>query len=221
MTTRQPVGDAAPVAERLRLDAARLENIPWRKWGPYLSERQWGTVREDYSADGNAWGCFLLPYEQIAKANAKLSRTAMEYELLDTGVFDAGNYFDVVVEYAKASPEDVLVRVTATNRGLQAAAPRDAPGAGGVGSGANSITTWTRFAGSASTASNCFRPRRRRSGTPSGATCTTPTSSQCRTSGSIRGTRQWDLAGSSAVSAEQMLEGGRTGAFTGRKGQSR
>src|SRR3954447_15735971 len=191
--------------ERQRLEAARTGNIPWRKWGPYLSERQWGTVREDYSIDGNAWDYFShdqarsrayhwgedglagfsddqqqlcvalalwnghdpilkerlfgltnaegnhgedvkeyyfyldstpthsymkwlykypqreFPYDTIVASNRKRSRGAYEYELIDTGVFEANRYFDVQVEYAKASPEDVLVKVTATNRGAEPA----------------------------------------------------------------------------------------------------
>ena len=191
--------------ERQRLEAARTGGIGWRKWGPYLSERQWGTVREDYSLDGNAWDyfshdqarsrayhwgedglaglsddqqrlCFALalwnghdpilkerlfgltnaegnhgedvkeyyfyldstpthsymkwlykypqrafPYDELVATNRARSREEMEYELLDTGVFDGDRYFDVEVEYAKGSPEDILVRITATNRGADAA----------------------------------------------------------------------------------------------------
>jgi hypothetical protein len=192
-------------AERSRLEAARTEAAPWRKWGPYLSERQWGTVREDYSDSGDAWNyfthdharsrayqwgedglagisddhqrlCFALalwngkdpilkerlfgltnaegnhgedvkeyyfyldstpthsymkylykypqaayPYAKLVDTNKERSRTEFEYELLDTGVFDDDRYFDVFVEYAKASPEDVLVQVTVCNRGRDAA----------------------------------------------------------------------------------------------------
>jgi len=188
-------------AERKRLEAARAEGVPWRKWGPYLSERQWGTVREDYSVNGNAWEyfthdqarsraynwgedglagisdneqrlCFAIalwnghdailkerlfgltnaegnhgedvkeyyyyldstpthsymkwlykypqrafPYRDLVETNKQRSRKELEYELIDTGVFDGNAYFDVQVEYAKAAPEDVLVRITATNRG--------------------------------------------------------------------------------------------------------
>ena len=177
--------------------------MPWRKWGPYLSERQWGTVREDYSVDGNAWDyfthdqarsrayhwgedglagisddqqqlCFALalwnghdpilkerlfgltnaegnhgedvkeyyfyldstpthsymkwlykypqrayPYADLVTTNRQRSRTEFEYELLDTGVFADDKYFDVQVEYAKASPEDILIRISATNRGAE------------------------------------------------------------------------------------------------------
>ncbi|HKZ08028.1 MAG TPA: glucosidase [Methylomirabilota bacterium] len=193
-------------AESDRLEEARSHTIPWRKWGPYLSERQWGTVREDYSDSGDAWNylshdqarsrayrwgedglagvsddgqrlCFALalwngkdpilkerlfgltnsegnhgedvkeyyfyldstpthsymkylykypqapyPYSDIVETNRKRGRLAMEYELLDTGVFDDDRYFDVFVEYAKASPEDILVQITVENRGPDAAA---------------------------------------------------------------------------------------------------
>ena len=189
------------VAEIERLFAARDNQVPWRKWGPYLSERQWGTVREDYSHSGDAWNyfthdharsrayrwgedglggisddrqflCFAValwngkdpilkerlfgltnsegnhgedvkeyyfyldstpthsymkylykypqrayPYEDLVKTNRHRQRDELEYELLDTGVFDDNRYFDVQVEYAKASPEDILIQITATNRG--------------------------------------------------------------------------------------------------------
>src|SRR5437763_1391664 len=74
-------------AERQRLNEADSGRVDWRRWGPYLSERQWGTVREDYGGGQ------------------------------DTGIFDDNRYFDIVVEYAKAGPEDVLLRITAHNRG--------------------------------------------------------------------------------------------------------
>jgi len=192
-------------AERNRLEEARTKGVPWRKWGPYLSERQWGTVREDYSETGDAWNffthdharsrayrwgedgiagisddqqhlCFSLalwngkdpilkerlfgltnsegnhgedvkeyyfyldstpthsymkylykypqaayPYGDLVETNRRRTRTDMEYELLDTGVFEDNRYFDVFVEYAKAAPEDILVRITAVNRGPDAA----------------------------------------------------------------------------------------------------
>jgi len=192
-------------AERQRLQGGSEWNAPWRRWGPYLSERQWGTVREDYSADGDAWGyfphdharsrayhwgedglagfsdlkqrlCFALalwngkdpilkerlfglsnaegnhgedvkeyysyldstpthsymkflyrypqaafPYDDLVATNARRTRRDYEYELIDTGVFDDDRYFDVVVEYAKASPEECLVRITVANRGPDAA----------------------------------------------------------------------------------------------------
>jgi len=187
--------------EKHRLQEAREKNIPWKKWGPYLSERQWGTVREDYSENGDAWNffthdharsrayrwgedgiagisddkqhlCFSLalwngrdailkeryfgltnneanhgedvkeyyfyldstpthsymktlykypqaafPYSDLVQTNSRRSRNEMEYELLDTGVFNENRYFDVFIEYAKAGPEDMLVKITAINRG--------------------------------------------------------------------------------------------------------
>ena len=193
-------------SEQQRLNQARTGILPWKKWGPYLSERQWGTVREDYSADGNAWSyfthdqararayrwgedglagisddhqvlCFAFalwngrdpilkerlfgltnsegnhgedvkeyyfyldstpahsymkylykypqaayPYEDLVKTNAGRSRQELEYELLDTGVFDEDRYFDVCVEYAKAGPEDLLIQYSVTNRGPDTAA---------------------------------------------------------------------------------------------------
>ncbi len=192
-------------AEHARLEAERLQNHPWKKWGPYLSERQWGTVREDYSEGGNAWDyfshdqsrsrayrwgedglagisddqqrlCFALalwngkdsilkerlfgltnsesnhgedvkeyyfyldstpthsymkylykypqaafPYADLVETNRSRSRTEFEYELLDTGVFDQDRYFDVFVEYAKETPEDILIQITVHNRGPEAA----------------------------------------------------------------------------------------------------
>ncbi len=192
-------------AEQLRLEEAREQKIAWKKWGPYLSERQWGTVREDYSESGDAWNyfshdharsrayrwgedglagisddkqllCFSLalwngqdsilkerlfgltnsegnhgedvkeyyfyldstpthsylkylykypqapyPYDDLVRTNRGRRRNEPEYELLDTGVFDQDRYFDVFVEYAKAGPEDILIQITATNRGAEAA----------------------------------------------------------------------------------------------------
>ena len=188
-------------AEFKRLQEADISGAPWRRWGPYLSERQWGTVREDYSDAGDAWKhfthdqarsrayrwgedglagisddrqqlCFALalwngidpilkerafgldnaegnhgedvkeyyfyldntpthsymkylykypqkayPYDTIVQTSANLSRNDLEYELIDTGVFDKDRYFDVVVEYAKESVEEILVRITVHNRG--------------------------------------------------------------------------------------------------------
>jgi hypothetical protein len=190
---------AALTAEESRLREARA-GVAWRAWGPYLSERQWGTVREDYSDGGDAWEYFThdqarsrayrwgedglagisddkqrlclalalwnerdpivkerlfgltntegnhgedvkeyyfyvdnvpthsyqrylykypqgeFPYDDLVAVNRDRSRHEFEYELIDTGVFDAGNYFDVEVEHAKASPEDILCRVTVHNR---------------------------------------------------------------------------------------------------------
>ncbi len=187
--------------EEKRLEEARQGELPWRKWGPYLSERQWGTVREDYSPGGTAWDyfphdharsrayrwgedgiagisddqqllCFSLslwnekdpilkerlfgltgnegnhgedvkeyyfyldnvpthtymkylykypqqayPYEDLVRENRKRSKKEFEYELLDTKIFDEDSYFDVFIEYAKASPEDLLIKITVANRG--------------------------------------------------------------------------------------------------------
>jgi hypothetical protein len=194
-----------PNPEAARLQETRTSNTPWKKWGPYLSERQWGTVREDYSPDGNAWDyfthdqarsrayhwgedglagisddkqllCFGLalwngrdpilkerlfgltnsegnhgedvkeyyfyldstpthsymkylykypqaafPYEDLVLTNRRRSRGEMEYELLDTGVFNEDRYFDVFVEYVKNTPEDILVQITVCNRGAETA----------------------------------------------------------------------------------------------------
>jgi hypothetical protein len=191
--------------EQTRLDEAREQGMPWKKWGPYLSERQWGTVREDYSDGGDAWDylthdqarsrayrwgedglagisddrqrlCFAValwngadpilkerlfglansegnhgedvkeyyfyldstpthsymkylykypqaayPYDDLVRTNRERGRDLPEYELLDTGVFDEDRYFDVFVEYAKATPEDVLIRITVHNRGPEPA----------------------------------------------------------------------------------------------------
>jgi hypothetical protein len=191
-------------AEDIRLAEAREKQVPWRRWGPYLSERQWGTVREDYSPDGNAWSyfthdqarsrayrwgedgvggicddaqrlCFALavwngkdpilkerlfgltnaegnhgedckeyyyyldstpthsymkflykyphepyPYDDLVRTNGQRGRHELEYELIDTGVFAYG-YWDVLVEYAKQSPDDLLIQVSVTNRGQRAA----------------------------------------------------------------------------------------------------
>jgi hypothetical protein len=132
-------------AEHHRLDAGRANTAPWR--GPYLSERQWGTVREDYSESGDAWQYFshdqarsrayrwgeeglggiyeypqsAHPYGNIVETSRQRSRQDFEYELVDTGVFDQDRYFDVLVEYAKASPEDILVQITVENRGPEPA----------------------------------------------------------------------------------------------------
>jgi hypothetical protein len=192
-------------AEHDRLEASQGHKAPWRKWGPYLSDRQWGTVREDYSDGGNAWDyfshdqarsrayrwgeeglagisdghqqlCFALalwngkdpilkerlfgltnregnhgedvkeyyfyldstpthsymkylykyphaafPYADLIDTSRSRSRAEFEYELLDTGVFDEDRYFDVFVEYAKDSPEDILTQITIHNRGHQTA----------------------------------------------------------------------------------------------------
>src|SRR4051794_36108651 len=192
-------------AEQDRLTEAREQKVPWKKWGPYLSERQWGTVREDYSQGGDAWDYFShdqarsrayrwgedgiagmcderqrlclalalwngadpilkermfgltngegnhgedvkeywfyldstpthsylkcqykypqrpFPYEDLVATNGRRGKQEMEYELLDTGVFDEDRYFDVIVEYAKGAHDDILMLVTATNRGPEEA----------------------------------------------------------------------------------------------------
>jgi hypothetical protein len=191
--------------EERRLHAAETRVAHWRRWGPYLAERQWGTVREDYSAHGTAWDdfphdharsrayrwgedglagisdnhqrlCFALalwngrdpilkerlfgltgnegnhgedvkeyyfyldstpthsfmrylykypqaafPYERLVSENRRRDRGALEFELLETGVFDDDRYFDVEVEYAKAGVDDIAITITATNRGPAAA----------------------------------------------------------------------------------------------------
>ncbi|HEY2785171.1 MAG TPA: glucosidase [Fimbriiglobus sp.] len=188
-------------AEDARLLEDRLGHHPWRRWGPYLADRAWGTVREDYSADGNAWNflthdmarskayrwgedgiagfcdryqllCFAMalwngrdpilkeryfglnpweanhgedvkeyyfhedatpthsyqkllykypqaafPYRWLLDENRRRNSHDPEFELLDTGIFDDDRYFDVEIEYAKASPEDVAMRVKVWNRG--------------------------------------------------------------------------------------------------------
>src|SRR3974377_1053522 len=191
--------------EAERLEEGNSGRAHWRRWGPYLSERQWGTVREDYSPDGSAWNyfshdqapsrayhwgedglggicddkqrlCFALalwnerdpilkerlfgltnseanhgedvkenyfytdstpthsymkylykypqreyPYLDLIETNRRRSPEEMEYELLDTGVFDDDRYFDVFVEYAKGDPEDVLIKISVHNRGPEGA----------------------------------------------------------------------------------------------------
>ncbi|MEW6143401.1 MAG: glucosidase [Thermodesulfobacteriota bacterium] len=192
-------------AEKKRLDDSREKITPWKKWGPYLSERQWGTVREDYSDTGTAWDyfphdharsrayrwgedglagisddkqtlCFAIalwngndpiikerlfgltnsegnhgedvkeyyfyidstpthsymkylykyphaayPYRDLVRKNREATRNQLEYELINTGVFDDDRYFDVFVEYAKDSPEEILISITAVNRGKETA----------------------------------------------------------------------------------------------------
>ncbi|UBF30721.1 glucosidase (plasmid) [Kovacikia minuta CCNUW1] len=195
---------ATRTQEEIRLEAALNHTAHWRRWGPYLSDRQWGTVREDYSPYGSAWDyfthdqarsrtyrwgedgllgisdnhqrlCFAIalwngedpilkerlfgltgnegnhgedvkeyyfyldntpthsymkalykyphrafPYAQLVEENRRRNRHEPEFELLDTGVFDENRYFDVFVEYAKRSAEDILIQITVTNRGPQA-----------------------------------------------------------------------------------------------------
>src|SRR5262245_57253190 len=192
-------------AEASRLEEDRNRTANWKRWGPYLSERQWGTVREDYSQDGSPWQyfphdhvrsrayrwgedgllgicdrecrlCFALalwngrdsilkerlfglagpegnhgedckecyfyldstpthsylkalykypqaefPYQRLLEENRRRGKLDAEFELFDSGVFDEGRYFDVFVEYAKASPNDILIRITAANRGPERA----------------------------------------------------------------------------------------------------
>ena len=200
MTATQTV-ELSMTVEASRLEEAREKRVPWRQWGPYLSERQWGTVREDYSEDGNAWDyfshdqarsrayhwgedglagvsddkqrlCFSLalwngkdpllkervfgltnseanhgedvkeyyfyldstpthsymkylykypqaefPYLDLINTNRGRSRQDPEYELIDTGIFNDNRYFDIFVEYAKASPTDLLIEISIYNRG--------------------------------------------------------------------------------------------------------
>jgi hypothetical protein len=202
---------AAATPEHARLTGAAADVTAWRHWGPYVSERAWGTVREDYSETGDAWGylphdlarskayrwgedglaaicdryqilvfalalwnerdpilkerlygvvpsegnhgedlkeyCFYLdstpshsymkwlykypqrefPYASLIAENQRRCGTGPEFELLDTGIFDDDRYFDVTVEYAKASPEDIAIRVTVENRGPDEAALRVLP----------------------------------------------------------------------------------------------
>ena len=191
--------------EKERLEQSNQREAYWKRWGPYLSERSWGTVREDYSPDGSAWNylphdqarskayrwgedgiagvcdrhqfiCFALsmwngrdpflkermfgltgqqgnhgedvkeyyfyvdstpthsymkylykypqaefPYERLIEENRRRSRGELEFELLDTGVFDDDRYFDVQAEYAKATSEDLLIQINVTNRGPEPA----------------------------------------------------------------------------------------------------
>jgi hypothetical protein len=190
-------------SESLRLSESEHAASSWRLWGPYLSERQWGTVREDYSGGGTAWEYFphdharsrayrwgedgiagicdvhqrlclalalwngedpilkerlfgltnseanhgedvkelyyyldatpthsylkmlykypqrRFPYEQLVEENRNRGKGQAEFELMDTGVFDDGRFFDVFVEYAKAGPEDILLQITVCNRGAE------------------------------------------------------------------------------------------------------
>jgi hypothetical protein len=192
-------------AEQRRLEESAQRSAHWKRWGPYVSDRAWGTVREDYSVGGDAWDylphdqarskayrwnedgiagicdrhqfvCFALalwnehdpilkerlfgltgnegnhgedvkeyyfyldstpthsymkflykypqaefPYARLVEDNRRRGKNDPEFELMDTGVFDENRNFDVVVEYAKASPEDILIRISATNRGPEAA----------------------------------------------------------------------------------------------------
>src|SRR5580692_10488378 len=193
-------------AEHRRLQEISDDIYSWRRWGPFLSDRSWATVREDYSADGNAWAhlphdlarskayrwgedgiagicdryqllCFApafwngrdpilkerlfgltplegnhgedvkeyyyyldnlpshaymkylykypqeeYPYRRLIEENRARNGQGPEFELIDTGIFDHDRYFDIVIEYAKAAPDDIVIRIEAFNRG-QAAAP--------------------------------------------------------------------------------------------------
>ena len=195
----KPSPKTSPEWIRIRENQHREKN--WKRWGPYLAERQWGTVREDYSANGDNWtsfthdqarsrayrwgedgllgitdrqgrACFALalwnhkdpflkerlfgltgpqgnhgedvkeqyfyldstpthsymkalykypqaefPYQKLVDENARRSKTESEYELVDTGVFDESRYFDVQAEYAKGDTNDILIRISITNRG--------------------------------------------------------------------------------------------------------
>src|SRR5579859_504253 len=195
----------AMTAEELRLQQSQLRTANWQRWGTYLSERQWGTVREDYSATGECWSylphdharsrayrwgedgllgwcdrecrlCFApalwngrdpilkerlfglggpegnhgedvkecyfyldstpthsymkalykypqaeFPYARLLEENRRRNRQQPEFELLDTGVFEQDRYFDIFAEYAKADTDDILIRITAVNRGPEAA----------------------------------------------------------------------------------------------------
>ncbi len=192
-------------SEQRRIAERDREGVPWDLWGSYLPERQWGTVREDYSADGDAWNffphdharsrvyrwgedgllglcdlqcrlCFSLalwngvdpilkerpfglangegnhgedvkdyffhlantpthsflrglykypqqrfPYERLLAENRARGRDQPEFELVDTGIFEEGRYFDVFLEYAKAAPDDIAIRIRAINRGPEPA----------------------------------------------------------------------------------------------------
>jgi hypothetical protein len=191
--------------EHLRLQEIHDDITGWRRWGPYVSERSWASVREDYSADGNAWGylphdlarskayrwgedgiagicdryqllCFApafwngndpilkerlfgvtpaegnhgedvkeyyfhldntpthsymkylykypqreFPYSWLVQENQRRNGQGFEFELLDTGIFDDDHYFDIFIEYAKITAEDIVVRIEAFNRGPEAA----------------------------------------------------------------------------------------------------
>ena len=234
-----PPDASAPDPESLRLEEDRTRKINWKRWGPYLSERQWGTVREDYSADGSAWTyfphdaarsrayrwgedglagisdrrgliCFALalwngkdpilkerlfgltgpqgnhgedvkeqyyyldatpthsymrmlykypqaeyPYARLVEENARRGKDAPEFELVDTGVFDEGRYWDVSVTYAKASADDVLIEIEIANRGPEAATLDVLP------------TVWFRNTWSWGT--DARKPRLRRGDAPKGS----------------------------------------------------
>ncbi|MDD5542594.1 MAG: glucosidase [Acidobacteriia bacterium] len=198
-------GSSVVTQEAKRLLESRQRRLHWKRWGPYLSERAWGTVREDYSREGTAWEYFphdharsrtyrwnedglaglcdrrqficiafalwnekdpilkerlfgltakegnhgedvkeyyfyldstpthsymrclykyphaAFPYDQLVEENRRRSRYDLEYELMDTGVFNEDRYFDIYFEYAKAAPDDILIRVSIINHGPEAA----------------------------------------------------------------------------------------------------
>src|SRR6266498_2015502 len=123
--------------EHLRLQEARAQKLAWKKRGPYLSERQWGTVREDVkeyyfyldSTPTHSYMKYLYqypqaayPYTDLVAANRQRSRHELEYELIDTGIFDEDRYLDIVVEYTKVAPDDILIQISVVNRGPDTAA---------------------------------------------------------------------------------------------------
>ena len=99
--------------EQIRLTEASSGKRRWKRWGPYLADRQWGTVREDYSDDGSTW--------QYLTHDMTRSKHEPELELIDTGIFDDDRYFDISIEYAKFQPEDIFGRITVHNRGSDTA----------------------------------------------------------------------------------------------------
>jgi hypothetical protein len=233
--------EAKLTEEELRLEESSGRSVHWKRWGPYLSERQWGTVREDYSPNGTAWEyfphdharsrayrwgedglggfcdrhqftCFALalwnghdpilkerlfgltgnegnhgedvkeyyfyldstpthsymkflykypqaefPYARLVEENRRRDRRALEYELMDTGVFNDDRYFDVFVEYAKASFEDILIKITLYNRGPESAELHLLP------------TLW--FRNTWSWGQDDYLPRIDKAGSPKGTAC--------------------------------------------------
>ncbi len=111
--------DPAQNSESARLAENDQREQNWQRWGPYLAERQWATVREDDATADTFWESF--PYEQLRRENGRIGRDVAEYELIDTGVFDESRYRDITVEYAKAAPDDILIRLTVANRSPGAA----------------------------------------------------------------------------------------------------
>src|ERR687884_420348 len=97
----------------MNTEQKRLSDHKWRKWGPYLSERQWGTVREDYSEYGNAWDYFSHDHAR--------SRVYRWGEDGIAGICNESKYFDVFTEYAKNDTEDICVRITVHNRAAESA----------------------------------------------------------------------------------------------------